>query len=75
MNESRESTMKCGLVLSATRISDQVTAAKNAEAAGFHSVWTTEFFTQHGCLRLAAVKFCAIHCHSGASPGEDQEHD
>lgn len=55
MNEPKESTMKCGLVLSATRISDQVIAAQKAEAAGFHSVWTTEFFHQHGLVRMAAV--------------------
>ena len=29
--------------------------ARKAEARGFDSVWTTEFFHQHGFVRLAAV--------------------
>jgi len=44
-----------GLILVAPRISDQVEAARLAEERGFHSVWTLEFFHQHGFVRLAAV--------------------
>jgi len=47
--------MKHGLVLMAPTIADQVTAAKLAEARGFDSVWVTEFYNQHGFVRLAAV--------------------
>jgi probable F420-dependent oxidoreductase len=44
-----------GLILSAPTIADQVQAARHAEARGFHSVWTLEFFNQHGFVRLTAV--------------------
>ena len=47
--------MRYGMVLVAPSIADQVAAAQRAEARGFHSVWTTEFFNQHGFVRLAAV--------------------
>ena len=33
----------------------RVEARRHAEARGFHSVWTLEFFNQHGFVRLAAV--------------------
>ena len=39
----------------APTIADQLTAARHAEARGFDSVWVTEFFNQHGFVRLAAV--------------------
>jgi len=44
-----------GLILGAPTIGDQSEVAARAEAAGFDSVWTTEFFHQHGFVRLAAV--------------------
>ena len=44
-----------GLILVAPSIADQIAAARHAEARGFHSVWTTEFFNHHGLVRLAAV--------------------
>ncbi len=47
--------MKFGLILSAASIDEQIKAAQHAERSGFHSVWTTEFFHQHGLVRLAAV--------------------
>ncbi len=47
--------MKYGLILQAPTIQGQVDSAKRAEAAGFESVWTTEFFNAHGLVRLAAV--------------------
>ncbi len=47
--------MRHGLILAAPTIADQVEAARRAEAAGFDSVWTIEFFNQHGFVRLAAV--------------------
>ena len=47
--------MRHGLILAAGPIADQVAAARHAEARGFHSVWTLEFFNQHGFVRLAAV--------------------
>lgn len=47
--------MRHGLVLAAPTIADQVEAARRAEARGFDSVWTIEFFNQHGFVRLAAV--------------------
>jgi probable F420-dependent oxidoreductase len=49
--------MRYGLILVAPTIAGQVEAARNAEARGFHSVWTIEFFNQHGFVRLAA---CAV---------------
>src|SRR5258705_5463490 len=47
--------VKHGLVLVAPTIADQIAAARHAEARGFDSVWTTEFFNQHGFVRLAAI--------------------
>lgn len=47
--------MKYGLILTAPTISAQMDFAAKADAAGFESVWTTEFFNQHGLVRLAAV--------------------
>lgn len=47
--------MKYGLILQAPTIQGQIESAKRAEAAGFESVWTTEFFNAHGLVRLAAV--------------------
>ncbi len=47
--------MRYGLILTAPTIAGQIAAAQRAEHAGFHSVWTTEFFNQHGLVRLAAV--------------------
>jgi probable F420-dependent oxidoreductase len=47
--------MRHGLVLMAPTIADQVGAAKLAEARGFDSVWVTEFYNQHGFVRLAAI--------------------
>ena len=47
--------MRKGLILGAPTIAGQVEIAKRAETAGFDSVWTTEFFHQHGFVRLAAV--------------------
>jgi probable F420-dependent oxidoreductase len=43
------------MILTAPTIADQVEAARAADARGMHSVWTTEFFHQHGFVRLAAV--------------------
>jgi probable F420-dependent oxidoreductase len=47
--------MKYGIILAAETIADQVKAAQLADDRGFHSVWTTEFFHQHGFVRLGAV--------------------
>jgi probable F420-dependent oxidoreductase len=47
--------MKFGLVLGSPTIAGQIRAAQRAEAAGFESVWTTEFFNANGLVRLAAV--------------------
>ena len=47
--------MKYGLILTAPTIQAQMDMAARADAAGFESVWTTEFFNQHGLVRLAAV--------------------
>ena len=47
--------MKHGLILVSSSIDGQIATAKKAEAAGFESVWTTEFFNAHGLVRLAAV--------------------
>ena len=47
--------MRYGLILTAPSIEGQVAAARAADAGGFHSVWTLEFFHQHGFVRLAAV--------------------
>ncbi len=47
--------MKHGLVLTRSTIAGQIEAAARADAAGFESVWTTEFFNAHGFVRLAAV--------------------
>ncbi len=47
--------MKYGMILSTTKIADQIAAAQLAEANGFDSVWLTEFFHQHCLVRMAAV--------------------
>ena len=47
--------MRYGLILSAPSIAEQIAAAQTAERHGFHSVWTLEFFHQHGLVRLGAV--------------------
>jgi probable F420-dependent oxidoreductase len=47
--------MRYGLILTASSIAGQIAAARTAEARGFHSVWTLEFFHQHGLVRLGAV--------------------
>jgi probable F420-dependent oxidoreductase len=47
--------MRLGLILVAPTIADQIAAARHAEARGFDSVWTTEFFSMNGFVRLAAV--------------------
>lgn len=47
--------MKYGLILGSPSIEGQMSTARRAEAAGFESVWTTEFFNAHGLVRLAAV--------------------
>ncbi len=47
--------MKYGLILGSPTIEGQMQTAARADAAGFESVWTTEFFNAHGLVRLAAV--------------------
>ena len=47
--------MKHGLILTASSIQGQMDAAAKADAAGFHSVWTIEFFNAHGFVRLGAA--------------------
>lgn len=47
--------MKYGIILAGETIADQIAAAKLADSRGFYSVWTTEFFHQHGFVRLGAV--------------------
>lgn len=47
--------MKYGLILGSPTIEGQMKTAARADAAGFESVWTTEFFNAHGLVRLAAV--------------------
>ena len=47
--------MRHGLILTAANIQEQIQMGRRADAAGFHSVWTTEFFNAHGFVRLAAV--------------------
>ena len=47
--------MRYGLILTAPSIAGQIAAARTAEAHGFHSVFTLEFFHQHGLVRLGAV--------------------
>ncbi len=44
-----------GMILTSSSIAGQIAAAQTAEACGFHSVWTTELFHQHGFVRQAAV--------------------
>ena len=44
-----------GLILTGQSIQDQIDAARLAESRGFYSVWVTEFFNQHGFVRLAAI--------------------
>lgn len=47
--------MKYGIILGAPSIEDQIATATRAEAAGFESAWTIEFFSSHGLVRLAVV--------------------
>ena len=47
--------MRYGLILTGASIADQIAAARLAEERGLHSVWVTEFFNQHGFVRLAVV--------------------
>ncbi|MCB1684909.1 MAG: LLM class flavin-dependent oxidoreductase [Pseudomonadales bacterium] len=47
--------MKHGIILGSPTIAGQIATARAAEAAGFESVWTTEFFNANGLVRLAAV--------------------
>ena len=47
--------MKHGIILGSPTIEGQMATAARAEAAGFESAWTTEFFNAHGLVRLAAV--------------------
>ena len=47
--------MEYGLILTRSDIKGQIDAAIRAEAAGFESVWTTEFFNANGLVRLAAI--------------------
>lgn len=47
--------MKYGIILGAPSIAGQISTARRAEAAGFESVWTTEFFNSNGLVRLAAI--------------------
>lgn len=47
--------MKYGLILTSPTIQGQMDMAAKADGAGFDSVWTIEFFNQHGLVRLAAV--------------------
>ena len=47
--------MKFGMILTAPTIRGQMDMAAKADRAGFDSVWTIEFFNQHGLVRLAAV--------------------
>ncbi len=47
--------MRYGLILASPSIAGQTATARRAEAAGFDSVWTTEFFNANGLVRLAAV--------------------
>jgi len=57
--------MKHGLILTASSIQGQMDAAAKADAAGFHSVWTTEFFNAHGFVRLAAAATATQHVQLG----------
>jgi probable F420-dependent oxidoreductase len=47
--------MKYGLILTRSDIKGQIASAVRAEAAGFESVWTIEFFNANGLVRLAAI--------------------
>ena len=47
--------MKYGIILGSPGIAGQIATARRAEAAGFESAWTTEFFNAHGLVRLAAI--------------------
>ena len=44
-----------GIILVADKIADQVDLAQRAEDAGFGSVWSVEFYSRNGLVRLAAV--------------------
>jgi probable F420-dependent oxidoreductase len=47
--------VKHGLILTRATIKGMMEAAARADAAGFESVWTTEFYNANGLVRLAAV--------------------
>lgn len=47
--------MRYGLILTAPSIAAQMDLARRADESGFESVWTTEFYNQHGLVRLAAI--------------------
>ncbi|MCB1697896.1 MAG: LLM class flavin-dependent oxidoreductase [Halioglobus sp.] len=47
--------MKYGIILGSPTLAELLQTAVRAEAAGFESVWTTEFFNSHGLVRLGAV--------------------
>lgn len=59
--------MRHGLILAAPTIAGQIDTAQRAEAAGFDSVWTTEFFNANGLLRLAAVASATEHVQVGTA--------
>lgn len=59
--------MKYGLILTAPTIESQMDIASRADAAGFESVWTTEFYNQHGLVRLAAVATATRHVKLGTA--------
>jgi len=47
--------MRAGLILTAGSPRADVELAKRAEAAGFHGVYTIEFFNRHGFVPLGAI--------------------
>jgi probable F420-dependent oxidoreductase len=47
--------VKHGLILTRATIAGMMDAAARADAAGFESVWTTEFYNANGLVRLAAI--------------------
>lgn len=47
--------MRHGLVLMGNSIQEQIEIARNADARGLHSVWSTEFFNHHGFVRMTAM--------------------
>ena len=47
--------MKSGLILMTGSVRGDVELARRAEAAGFDSVFTVEFFNRHGFVPLGAI--------------------